>query len=418
MNIIDVKSWSEISDTIKKLNINLYNAMNIANTKLKHGYVYEISVPLGVDIMEKGIPIYFQPNYISNAEFRKSGGVFNKETFVNDFSNKRDHPLGIVKGGLVEIYGQNVYQSFEKEKFSYDYPLDIIKKGELIGTFGAIDLIFDSNKYSSYNYSASSGSHSGFGLLPKKIATGRLDYAQKIEDIYNEFSILGPNERFNEDEFFSSFFPKLIKGIGLTVKYRTELILIPDMWIIPASPQYTNLRDIVFNSAWIQSQKTRMYDSDVTKVYNLINFNSNEARKHLYAEMIVYLNGIIEGKRLIMKPVSQNSPFWEIYSILNDRLKVLYDPIIFEYSFLGNNEWGLFPLFNFPTSSVIGKIDNAKQFLLDFEGITNKQLPHLKDYFRFYPESLKLLQEIFSTSENTIYTQFFLTRSVLKVTIS
>lgn len=405
-------SWPMVVESIRKLNFGLFEAMSSNQRDLNENYVYRLEIPFGIDIMHDGKPYYFNSEFLESVNFQKAG--IDKESFLNDFKNKNDHPLGIVEKGIIEIYGENKYVLFENEDFEYHYPLEIIRTGELIGTFGAIDLIFDTYEFSKYNYSASSGNHSGFIALPKKLQTGRKNYEDKIKDIYKDFNILKNNEKFDRGEFFSSFFPKLITGIGTTINEKTIIILIPDFWIYGGLSTFDDLTKLLFNTAWKQSQKSRIYDSDVSSVYESINSTYYDPRQYLYAEMIVYLKGILNGKRLLLKPVSNNSLLYSIYCILKERIGNLYDPIIFEFSYLSPGESGLFPLFNFPTSSVIGKINNAKEFIQGLQNVISRDFDYLKDGLRFYTEPTIWYKENFSTN---VFTQLFLTRSVLTVSL-
>lgn len=137
MATLFLKSWTEVSRTIKNLNTSLYECMEPTVKSLKEKYVYVLEVPFGTDLIVKGKSIVFEQSFLTTCDFAEGSKKIIIEKFLADFSNKNDFPLSLVEDGIIEIYEVNKYNLFGDD-LEYSFPLNIVKKSELIGTFGAI----------------------------------------------------------------------------------------------------------------------------------------------------------------------------------------------------------------------------------------------------------------------------------------
>lgn len=412
MYTITCRPWENISQQIKKLNPKLFEAMNTASHTLPNKYVYEVNLPLGLDLLNQGEPIYFSKTFLDNCTFES---VYNKQItsnqFVSDFFNKNDHPLCLIKEGVIEVYEMNAYQLLLKE-FSYPFPLNIIETGQMLGTFGATDMIHESIT-PLYVYSAISGKCCLFPILPRTFETGQLIYKNEIRKICKDYNI-----PYKQDEQIFTFFPKLIKKFYQMHDSHISLILIPDFWFIGKKIEAKiPLRGLISQIAWIQSKDARM--SELSLVPIIRNMRSKDPLSHVYAEMVAYLLGILDGKRFAMKPINKESVNYELLAFMQERLQKCYGIMILEFDFLKKGNWGIFPLFNFPTLKPNPGIPIADKFLRDLNSRIEDDARVAKlveGKLQFYYDPKIFYTENFP--ESNYFGQNFLTKSVLKINSS
>lgn len=409
MPTLYLKQWPEISGIIKKLKPQLHKAMEPVASTLKENYIYEIELPFGTDLIVKGMPTLFDRTFLKKCKYESERIIIDSDTFLNDFSNKNDHPLGLIQTGIVEIYESNSYKAMDNQ-INYNFPLNVLRSGELLGTFGATDLIHDSQLGNPhYTYSALCGNYCIYPLLPRDITTNR-EIEDKMRDLFK-----GCSPPFKqEEEQLLSFFPKLLKALYSLTNKTVKLFLIPDSWYKTSTPESTALRILISKIAWIQSRESRLYDSEIIPIMNKIRSNPSR-RDHLFSEMIAYLKGILDEKRLIIKPVDENSQAHDIYLILKEKIGHIYDPILLHFDFLLEGEWGIFPLFIFPTINPIDTITNGKDFLIKLQSQIDKiygSNPSFKK-IEYHFDATKFFRETFPGRH--IYTTLFLTRAIMKV---
>lgn len=411
MKALHLKHWSEISESVKDLNPLLFKFMDAAAKVLKNNYVYEIELPFGMNLITEGRSTLFENEFLVSCDFIGDFKNNNAETFLANFSNKNDHPLSLLESGVTEIYGSNEYNLFEG-KLEYNFPLNILKKGELLGTFGATDLIcnLQLNK-PHYTYSAICGNYCVYPILPRTFKKGTATYIKKMRSLCKEYSL-----PFKEDQELFSFFQQFLKHwmLNKLPNKTVKLILIPDFWYNNPVPQNAELRGFISKEAWMQSRESLLNNLKVIPVIKEIGSKVSN-KNYIISEMIVYLEGISEGKRLAMKPVNTDSYLNEIYVHLNDQLQGIYDPVLFYFDFLEKGEWGIFPLLTFPTLNPIPSVNTAKDLLESLrQGLDScADYDSLISKVSYYFNPIAFKKEHFP-HRNT-YTQLFLTRAILKV---
>jgi hypothetical protein len=376
--------------------------------KLQKAYVYEVELPYGLDLIYEGRPIIFEIPFQSDCKYQAGPGEqFDFTTFLDDFSNKTDHPLGVIKNGIIEIYESNAYKLMEIP-FSYSFPLNILRQGDMLGTFGATDLLFRSDIKNQYGYSALCGNYCVYPFLPREFSGGQEKYTKRLNALAKDHKL-----SFGTEEQLFSFFPRLLKAFYKLSDKKVTLILIPDVWYGTCSPVNTHLRSLISKIAWLQSTESRLNDSRIVPIRKELGIKAAN-KSHLFSEMIVYLQGVLEGKRLILKPVDNESDLFDIYLRLKNEFEEIYDPVLFHFDFLRQNEWGIFPLFTFPTTNPIDPITNGRKFLKDFhdavQGHFDKDIISLR--MKCYFEN-SFAEEHFP--KRNIYSKFLLISSVLKV---
>lgn len=409
MPTLYLAQWTDVSDIIKSLNPALHSVMEPVAKRLAKNYVYEIELPLGTDLIKKGMPRIFDNDFLKNCVFK--GGKINidAESFSRDFLNKNDHPLGLIQNGIVEIYESNSYKGMDKQ-ICYNFPLNILRGGDILGTFGATDLIFSSQlDKQHYTYSAFCGNYCIYPLLPKEWDGGSGNTRAIVNDLCNEYGL-----HFNKGEQLFSYFPQILKSFYQASQETIKFILIPDFWYNSPTPQNVTLRALISKIAWIQSREVRLNDLGIISTMTTLNLTQSR-KDHLFSEMIAYLDGAIGGKRLLLMPVKKGSYPYDIYLSLKERFQGDYDPLLFHFDFIRPGEWGLFPLFTFPTINPIDTITNGKQFLKDFQAKVDrfyKASPTLSN-LKYYFSPNEFLKNRFP--DRNIYSQLFLIRATLIV---
>ncbi len=409
---ISLKPWKEVSGNVGQLNPELYKAMEQVAAEVSNCYLYEAIIPFGKTLMRAGKPIMFEKDFFFNNKEIEINN-FSPETFLADFSNQNDHPLTLVQNGEVEIYELNSYKFSDKEHFEYSFPLNVIGKGGILGSFGATDFIYDTplNSLSySYSYSAQSGRYCVYPLLPQMFVSGKKKYVERSKKLFKELGL-----PFDNRAYILKIFPELLSRIYSETNQDTKLLIIPDLWIDKKRlPINSDLRSFVAKVAWVQSKEIRLNDQSIIPIIPKIDSKVSAMQIRFMSELIVYLMGALEGKRLVMKVVESDSQLHGAYLYLKDKLQGIYDPIMFHFDFLKPGEWGIFPIMNFPTLNPIGQIKSGANFLeiikSEIDSICNLP-PNCTLQYYFTP--MDFIKEHFDPKST--YSQFFLTRVVLKI---
>ena len=156
--VLEKKDWDAVKQKVEKLNPEFYRHVEDTAKHISKPYLYEATIPFYVDIIDKGRTNLFNPDYLK-------GGSETVNSILSDFSGQGKQPLGFVSQGLVEVYNSNSYVYENFGDLEYTFPLRLFKEGEIFGTFEVMDFLSE-YKDAKYSYSASSGHHSIYPLIP------------------------------------------------------------------------------------------------------------------------------------------------------------------------------------------------------------------------------------------------------------
>ena len=252
---IDALRWTQVSSLIYEANPVLHNILEPIVEKLRaenKDYFYRLRFKFGEPVIDKGRMVAMLKNPTINIGSSSGLNPISREQFVADCGLDSDHPLSLVLENYIEL--------FHKQKSSYgniseyNFPLDIISKGELLGVFGAINNFKKMPSILLNPWDAVAGKACIVPLFP------RPDFGTSSSLYKNFFFEIFQTEKIEPVDAIYSKFNSLF---GNT--WKTDILTIPTFYYNidsnkddeEAKNQKMRFQNYLFGIGWEQSQKFR-----------------------------------------------------------------------------------------------------------------------------------------------------------------
>lgn len=399
---ISVSSWTEIFNILKKNiekeskingkniididSLNIFNKISDILDKQRKNYVYTVELEFGDLVINKGAFAIENFEIDSKNEYNKK-----KKDFINDISYTKD-PFGLVIENQIQAYAKNKYIFSNAPKSSYLVPLNIIKTGQLFGSFGTANYITNINK-NNFNddWFVVAGSIS-YSLAFIFHLDGYIDeFDQEIWEIFNpedNKTIVNEVQKIN---FFKRFYPD----------WRAKIVYFPKHFFENSDfSEILNLeiKNKILETSWVQAASVvySMFDnkylSDI--IYNR-KLGTLSHKKEFLNIIYNYLLKASRGESFVMKPIVSKDNFLnKALTKFKDSNEKFFEkkgsplPFIFDFDYLnGLNDWGLVSLCYLPILHNY-EIKSPSGLIKDLNKIQNKienndyKLKDLKIYGR------------------------------------
>lgn len=369
---ISVKSWDDVRKSLENdSNKNFCDSVSQICANLKgdnKDYVYQVKLQFGERIIEKGSRFLFEnEGYI--LQHNPAYSPRNIKDFANELNYASD-PLGMVLKNHIEIYTTNncsnrerkidtyIKGSFNsKKEEEYNVPLNIIKKGDLFGVFGAIDFISKNTSIQTGNdlhWYAVAGNSTfilDFPFFHSKAPI--LD--EKILSIFKQHSLIDTNGKKNsyysgkeQVDFVKEFLPK---------DFSVELIYFPKHYLeIDNSELKKDFHYQLLLKGWAQSSPLRSQIFENKILADVLKTTSLNNDKQFILKLYAYLLDFSKGKSFTLYPLNHISDTHYLSDVIKNfknsnnyfNRSNSYEPIIYLYDNNIEKNFSLLSVRNLP----------------------------------------------------------------------
>ena len=339
--------WGKVQGRLSNSNKKLYDLLlpiaNIIHVD-KLDYLYVAQYAFGDPIIFNGRCLWLE-KYRTDKESR----------FINDFQRTTGHPLSIIFENYIEIYSkQESFDINSRQENEYDYPLNLIKAGDVFGVWESINVI--QGKEVEYSgWSAVAGKKCIITTLPGNVR-------HKCSSQYrNSFSKI-----FDGCETSIEAFNSIIKKNN-TKNYFVEVYMIPEYYYLineddteQLKMHKTNLCLYIYGIGWAQEEEMRISRWVKDYTYKGLILNEDyclQIRRHII--------NIIKRKSFIVRPVlSTDGLLYDAFVKIYERMCAVTDkkkgdliekefPMFFHYDIINENTPFSFEIIHQPSVKII-----------------------------------------------------------------
>jgi len=341
---VSKKTWKECNSRIKAVNKDFWSLLNAvisASQSKETAFLYHVGYKFGQYLIRNGKMTMMLSSDAKDKSYRdecyfcadKQENILLSQEFFKHIGNTQGHPLSIIIHNYIEVFkGQTSAYKSNHKSHEYEYPLNIIKEGELFGIWESINLMFNLNNLNISGWDAVAGKHCITTTLPTHTSG-------KFKDIIFKPEIFGDARTYLQG-FIN------VANVILQDQPFTEIIIIPELYYVRNNNDSaevkkckTELREYIFKIGWAQESQNNnvAWDYDLIKRYGL------EADIAYILPLIKHLVNIASCRAYAIKPISKQDGILfktneEIINIFNreplDKGKVIsdsYTPLFFHY---------------------------------------------------------------------------------------